>query len=80
MIRPIGAFRNENGLSKVFLSVSRLAMTKMQAVVSSASMMLVNLSLRRSRRLLASSQAFACSTTQRTAPSSWRLAVAGEVA
>ena len=44
-------------------------MTKMQAVVSSASIMFVNLSLRRSRRLLASSQALACSTTQRTVPS-----------
>src|SRR4051812_28217310 len=43
-------------------------MTKMQAAVSSASMMIVNLSLRRSRRLLASSQALACSTTQRTVP------------
>src|SRR4051812_49070720 len=54
-------------------------MTKMQAVVSSASMMLVNLSLRRSRRLLASSQAFACSTTQlnengvgRPVPIAWK--------
>jgi hypothetical protein len=32
-------------------------------------MMVVNLSFQRSRRLLASSQAFACSTTQRTVPS-----------
>ena len=49
-------------------------MTKMQAVVSSASMMFVSLSLRRSRRLLASSQALACSTTQRTVPSRSRAA------
>ena len=44
-------------------------MTKMQAAISSPSMMMVSLSFRRSRRLLASSQAFACSTTQRTVPS-----------
>ena len=46
-----------------------MAITKTQAAVSSPSMTIVNLSLRRSRRLLASSQAFACSTTQRTVPS-----------
>jgi len=37
-------------------SVIRLAMTKMQAAVSSPSMMVVNLSFQRSGRLLASTQ------------------------
>jgi hypothetical protein len=43
-------------------------MRKCEIAVSRVSMILANLSFRRSRRLLASSQAFACSTTQRVEP------------